>query len=202
MVNIITGKDAIWFTENYDAVLVGTSIYCMLTNGFQSKMAIKYPYIDNINNNTKYGDERKLGKRMTIQGKPVISLLYIAKFPHCKRVFLDYDALEHSLETANAEFRGKQLMTTMLGCTRFDGNGDSEKVMEIINKTMTDVDLDIYDYPQIDKYKEIDFNIDKIRKMRETDADKYNELWPARFQILNELYLMPPQTKQKKPIQY
>ena len=43
---IITNEDLIWKTDNYDVILVGTSIYCMLTNGFQSKMRMKYPYID------------------------------------------------------------------------------------------------------------------------------------------------------------
>ena len=108
MLNIIKDKEPIWETDKYDVILVGTSIYCMLTNGFQSKMRLKYPYIDAINDSTNYGDSRKLGKRMTIQGKPIISLMYIANYPHRKRVFVDYDALEHAMATANAEFKGKK----------------------------------------------------------------------------------------------
>ena len=101
MLNFIKNRDAIWETDKYDVVLLGTSIYCMLTNGFQSKMRLKYPYIETANDSTNYGDKRKLGKRLTIDGNPVISLLYIANHPHSKREFLDYDALEHALATAN-----------------------------------------------------------------------------------------------------
>ena len=53
--NIIQGKDAIWETDKYDVVLVGTSIYCMLTNGFQSKIRFKYPHVDAANDKTPFG---------------------------------------------------------------------------------------------------------------------------------------------------
>ena len=136
--NIIKDKDPIWETEKYDVILVGTSIYCMLTNGFQSKIRFKYPHVDDANNKTPFGDKRKLGKRLTVEpiedGQPIISLLYIANYPHSKRVFVDYEALENALATANAEFKGKKVMTTLLGESAFDGNGDREKLLKIIEK--------------------------------------------------------------------
>jgi hypothetical protein len=77
MIEVVKDKDLIWDTDKYDVILVGTSIYNMLTQGFQSKMSVKYPYIVDTNNTTNYADTRKYGKRLTIQGEPIISLMYI-----------------------------------------------------------------------------------------------------------------------------
>ena len=44
--NIIKDKDPISLTDDYDVILVGTSIYCMMPNGFQSKIRFKYPEIE------------------------------------------------------------------------------------------------------------------------------------------------------------
>ena len=189
MLNFIKNRDAIWETDKYDVVLLGTSIYCMLTNGFQSKMRLKYPYIEAANDSTNYGDKRKLGKRLTIDGNPVISLLYIANHPHSKREFLDYDALEHALATANAEFRGKKVLTTVLGCSRFDGNGNRDKVIPMMEKLLYNVDVDVYDYLQIPKRDEIRLYFNKIKAFETTDVEKYNQLWPARKELIKDLYL-------------
>lgn len=198
--NIITGKDAIWETDKYDVVLVGTSIYCMLTNGFQSKIRFKYPYVDKENNKTPFGDKRKLGKRLTVdpieEGQPIISLLYICKYPHSKRVFVDYDALENALATTNAEFKGKKVMTTLLGESAFDGNGDREKLLKIIEENTKDLDLDVYDYKQLPRIREKGLIMSKLitRRRHERGENKltkkyYKPVWEGLDKILKELYL-------------
>ena len=77
MVTIEKDKDLIWEVDNYDVILVGTSVYNMLTNGFQSKIGLKYPILNEVNDKTNYGDMRKLGLRKTIDtNKPILSLMY------------------------------------------------------------------------------------------------------------------------------
>ncbi len=171
MITIIKDRDPIWEVKDYDVVLVGTSIYSMLTNGFQSKIASMFPDLDKENMNTRYGDRNKLGRRLTANNiTPIVSLMYICGYPHSKRVFIDYDALENCLATADAEFKGKKVMTTMLGTTRFDGNGDREKVLDIIEKNTKNINLFVYDYEQLDKRIERDT---VINKLREEDYEKY-----------------------------
>lgn len=154
-VKVIKNEDAIWHTDEYDVILVGTSIYNMLTNGFQNKLKLKYNEIEKANNTTNYGDKRKLGKRLTIDGKPTISLMYICKYPGLRHgPPINYEALENCLMTANAEFKGKKVMTTMIGCSDFDGNGDKEKVLEMLEKYCKDIDLTVYDYHQLRKEDE------------------------------------------------
>lgn len=186
---IIKDKDAIWETDKYDVVLLGTSIYNMLTNGLQSKMRIKYPELETANQSTAYGDLKKLGKRVTVEGTPIISLLYICKYPNSKRVFLDYDALESCLETANSEFKGKKVMTTVLGCSRFDGNGDREKVLEIIEKATPDLYIDVYDYEQMAKRDEFMVHVRKMYKYIKSDYGRFRQLYDNRDEILKKIYL-------------
>ena len=193
MINIIKDIDPINLTQDYDVVLVGTSIYSMLTNGFQSKIRYKYPKVDEMNCKTPYADTKKLGKRLTWEsgerGVPIVSLLYICKYPNRKRVSIDYEALRNTLMTANAEFKGKKVMTTMLGSSQFDGNGDKDKVLEIISECLTDVDVDVYDYTQIEKDIEALDLVNSIKSLRKTDNDKFELLWAMRFDLLKNNYL-------------
>ena len=188
--NIIKDRDAIAYTDNYDVVLVGTSPYCLLNTGFQSKIRFKYPFVDEANMSTSYGDRRKLGKRLTIDGEPVISLMYIFTYGKGWYTILDYDALERCLRTAAAEFKGKRVMTTLVGGTKFDGNGDRDKVLSLIKECTMGLDLDVYDYKQMQRHDEINAWKRKIFLIKNTDRKRYAELTKGRNEILKRLYLL------------
>lgn len=188
--NIVKDKDLIWDTDNYDVILVGTSIYNLLTQGFQSKLTMKYPYIVDVNNSTPYADKRKYGKRLTIQGTPIISLMYICGYPHSKRDYLNYEALEHCLATANAEFKGKNVATTILGTSLFDGNGDRERCMKIIEENTDKLNLTVYDFPQYNRRKEIAMVCSKWNEYAERgEWRKWKELKNHKDEIIAKLYL-------------
>lgn len=188
--NVVKDKDLIWDTDKYDVILVGTSIYNLLTQGFQSKMRLKYPEILDANNSTPYADKRKYGKRVTVDGNPIISLMYICGYPHSKRDYLNYEALEHCLSTANAEFKGKNVATTLLGTSLFDGNGDREKCMEIIESTTKDLNLTVYDFPQYNRRKEIAMVCSKWNEYAQRgEWRKWKELKKNKDKIIAKLYL-------------
>lgn len=189
-VEVIKDKDLIFETDNYDVILVGTSIYNMLTQGFQSKMAQKYPDIVTMNNSTPYADRRKYGKRATLPGEPIISLMYICGYPHSKRDFLNYEALETCLQTANQEFKGKNVATTLLGTSLFDGNGDKDRCMKIIEDNTPDLNLSVYDYLQLNRRVEIAQQLSKFNVYaKNKEWDKYHELVDHKDEILKSLYL-------------
>lgn len=190
MIKIIKDQDLIWNTDKYDVILVGTSIYNLLTQGFQSKLRLKYPYIVEANNSTPYADKRKYGKRLTIQGTPIISLMYICGYPHSKRDFLNYDALAHCLATANGEFKGMKVATTMLGTSLFDGNGDKEKCIQIIEENTKDLDLTVYDFPQFNRRQEIAMVCSKWNEYaKRGEWKKWKELKEHKDEIIAKLYL-------------
>ena len=166
MVTIIKDKEAIYDTEQYDVVLMGLSTHNIFMGNFQGKMAVKYPIVEKVNDSTPYGDIRKLGKCITIHDNtPIISLMYICTYPSRKDNFIDYEGLRKCLETANNDFKGKKVMTTLLGSTKFDGKGDREKCLKIIEETTKDYTQYYYpeDYSKCLIYGEplsIDFTID------------------------------------------
>lgn len=192
MIKIIKDKDLIWDAENFDVVLVGTSIYCTLGNGFQSKLRLKYPIIEKENDKTPYGDYRKLGKRLTISNKnmPTISLMYICDRGKYNRTVIDYEALENCLRTANVEFENKSVVTTVLGASSFDGNGDKEKCLEIIEKCTPNLDLTIYDYEQLSTNEEKKIYIKYLRELEHINKEEYKKLKKdfKNYLIKNYLY--------------
>lgn len=187
--NIIKDKDPISLTDDYDVILVGTSIYCMMPNGFQSKIRFKYPEIEAANDSSPYGDQRKLGKRLTLDGTPTISLLYITRYPNHNKDYLEYDALRNCLLTATAEFKGKRVMTTVLGASKFDGNGDKERILQIMEECTKGLDLDVYDYEQLSRQEEMRLWRRKIYRVKLTDKEKYYTLRSQREEIYKKLYL-------------
>jgi hypothetical protein len=187
MTQILKDRDLILDVDNYDVILVGTTIYSMLTNGFQSKIASKFPIVDEINAKTPYGNTNKYGKRITVDTiTPIISLMYIAGYPHSKRAFLNEEALINCLSTANAEFKGEKVATTLVGTTRFDGNGDRDRILEIIEENTKDLDLYVYDYEQLDKRVEREI----IRKkLREEDYELYQKYKKDMTEYYKKFYL-------------
>ncbi|MDE5889303.1 MAG: hypothetical protein K2H20_04715, partial [Bacilli bacterium] len=153
MINVIKDKDLIWEVEKYDVILIGTSIYCALGNGFQFKIKNKYPILQVENDKTPYGDNRKLGKRLTIKNhKPILSLMYVCDRGLHNKSLINYDALENCLRTANAEFNGLKVASTIIGCSRFDGNGDKDKCFRLIEECTPNLNITLYDYEQLTNY--------------------------------------------------
>lgn len=191
---IIKNKEPIYETENYDVILIGVSTHNTLMGNFQGKMGIKYPIVEKVNNKTPFGDLRKLGKRITIDkiGKPIISLMYICTYPSIKAEFVDYKALENCLKTANAEFKGKKVMTTVLGTTRFDGRGNRRKCLKILKECTKDLDLYVYDYEQISLREEMVRQSKYFSKMKEQykdDKEMCKKIVELKKEMLKKTYL-------------
>ncbi len=183
---IIENQEPIFETDKYDVVLVGTSVYDLLVNGFQGKMANKYPYILEANHKQPYGDLRNLGTRLTLkrEGNPIISLLYICGYPKKKFKSLDYDALKQCLTTAAVEFKDKCILTTIMGSTSFDGEGSKKRIIKMMEKVFEGMDVDVYDYKQMNGVEERKLKKKQLTEIGVTDNKKRQE-------ILRQLYLIP-----------
>jgi hypothetical protein len=189
MIKFVKDKEPIWDTDNFDVLLIGTSIYNRLDGGFQSKIKFKYPIVDEENNKTKYADVSKLGSRLTVGTAPKISLMYICNYPTTKQETLDYDALDRCLKTANAEFKGKKVLMTIVGSSEFDGNGDRDKCLKLIEENTKDLDVTIYDYEQKKRSVEIALQKRYLKNLKSTDKEKYEQLLSVFDLYLKKLYL-------------
>lgn len=193
MIKFIKNRDLIWDVEKYDVILVGCSIYNLLTQGFQAKLCVKYPGLKSVDGKTPYADKRKYGTRVSydVNGQ-TISLMYICGYPYKNKEYINYDGFINCLATANQEYKGKGLKVacTIIGSAFCDGNGDREKCLQLIEEHCKDLDITIYDYEQLPKREEISrilhrFNFLKRRR-------KYDLYWKLRNNktaILEAIYL-------------
>ena len=138
MVNIVKDRDLILDLFNYDVILVGTSIINQLGNGFQRKVGINFPAVyEAVKTSGGYGDNRRLGKTLTIEGQPAFVLCYITKGrfrPDIRPDALEYEALDKCLEHVATQFPEKKIATTIIGASPFEGGGDRDKVLALIEK--------------------------------------------------------------------
>lgn len=189
MITIVKDKDPIWDTDNFDVILIGTSVYNWMNGGFQSKIRFKYPKVDEENKKTRFGDMSKLGSRITVYETPIISLMYMCGTYTTKKDTVNYDALIKCLQTANAEFKGKKCMCTIIGASKFDGRGDREKCLKILEENTKDLDLTVYDYDQKARQEEIKEQRRYLASLRLSNDEKYEQLRSVFDIYLKKLYL-------------
>lgn len=189
MIKIVKDKDPIWDVDDFEVILLGTSTYNLLSGGFQSKLKYKLPLIEEYNDRTKYADKSKLGTRITVPCEPIVSLMYICNYPHPNEERIDYEALKRCLLTANVEFKGKKALTTIVGSSIFDGCGDKDKCLSIIEECTKDLDLTVYDYEQKKRQEEIKEQKKYLRSLQYTDVKKYELLKGMFDSYLKKLYL-------------
>ena len=76
----------------------------------------------------------------------------------------------------------------MLGSSRFDGNGDKERIIKIFNDTIKDVDLTIYDYYQKSRDEEVIEFMTKEYEVKEKDRDAYYKMVAERKKKAEERF--------------
>lgn len=194
---IIEDRDLIYDVKKYDVVLVGLNIMNAMGNGFPHKVAVSFKNVAKSNKETAYGDPKKLGTVRVVRGTPegpYFALCYISRGryrPDKVPDTVDYEALESCLGLVNKTFNGLKVATTIIGHSEFEGGGDKEKIMELLEKKLSDVDLYVYDYEQIDyrlednlTYKTIrnDYLTKKITK-EEYYERKKKYVWERTFGI-------------------
>ena len=194
MINIIKDVDLFEHVDEYDAVLIGTNTYCTMSQGIQLKVMLNYHYVYEKNLETKYADPEKMGTILECKsdGEPTFCLCFITNSynfrPDIQKDYLSYESLEKCLGLVNLLYRGKKIATTLLGASRFDGNGDRDKIMEIFNNTIKDVDLTIYDYHQKSRAEEMKEVRDKELEVKKGDREKYYKMVAERKKKAEERF--------------
>lgn len=193
-IKILKDVDLYPHVGEYDCVLLGTNTYCTMSQGIQLQIILNYPYVQEENLKTKYADQEKLGTILECKkdGEPTFCLCFITESygfrPDLQKDFLSYESLEKCLQLVNVLYKGKKLACPLLGASRFDGNGDHDKIMEIFNKTINDVDLTIYDYCQKSRKEMLHETYAKEQEVKEKDRDAYYKMVIERKKEANERY--------------
>ena len=194
MINIIKDVDIYDHFSEYDAILIGTNLYCTMSQGVQLKVMLNYPYAYNKNLETKYGDKDKLGTVLECksEGEPTFCLCFITKGynfrPDLESDYLSYEALEKCLNLVNILYKGKNIACPLLGSSRFDGNGNKEKIYEIFNNTLKDVNVTIFDYFQKSRAEETKEVRERELAVKKVDRKAYYEMVAKRKKEADERY--------------
>ena len=193
MIDIIKDVDLFEHVDEYDAVLIGTNTYCTMSQGIQLKVMLDYPYVYNKNLETKYADPEKLGTIIECKSdnEPTFCLCFICGSyfrPDLQKDYLSYESLEKCLRLVNLLYRGKRIATTLLGASRFDGNGDRDKIMEIFNNTIKDVDLTIYDYRQKSRAEGMKEVREKELEVKKVNREEYYKMVAERKKKADERF--------------
>lgn len=195
MINIIKDEDISRHFNEYDAILIGTNVYCTMSQGVQLMVMLDYPYAFNKNLETKYGDVEKMGTILECesQGEPTFCLCFITKGynfrPDLEKDYLSYESLESTLKLVNIKYKGKKIACPLLGSSRFDGNGDKEKILQIFQNTLTDVDCTIYDYFQKSREEWKKEIRERELEVKKRDRKAYYEMVKERKQKEYERFL-------------
>lgn len=182
MIKVVKDVDLYEHLGEHDIILIGTNLYCTMSQGIQLKVMLNYPYVYNKNLETKYGDINKLGTILECseENEPTFCLCFITKGfnfrPDLEKDYLSYEALEKTLKLVNIKYKGKNVACPLLGVSKFEGNGDRDKIMEIFNRCMTDVNLTIYDYYQKSREEEIKEMWGREEAVKKVDRGAYYKL--------------------------
>ena len=194
MINVIKDEDIYWHFREYDIILIGTNIYCTMSQGIQLKVMLNYPYVYEKNLDTKYGDMDKMGTILECksENEPTFCLCFIAKGynfrPDLEKDYLSYDALENALKLVNIKYKGKKIACPLLGSSRFDGNGDKKKILHIFNKTLTDVECTVFDYFQKSRAEEMKEVRDRELAVKKENRKAYYEMVRKRKEEAEERF--------------
>ncbi len=193
MINIIKDVDLFEHVDEYEAVLIGTNTYCTMSQGIQLKVMLEYPYAYNKNLETKYGDPEKLGTILECEHEDeprfCLCFIYEGNFrPDIRKDYLSYESLEKCLSLVNIMYKEKNIATTLLGASRFDGNGDRDRIMEIFERTLTDVNVTVYDYFQKSRAEEMKEVRDNELAVKKVDREAYYQMVAERKRKADERF--------------
>lgn len=164
-INIIHNKHLIEDIFDYDVIVLGTGIHNALGNGFQYDVKINFPIVEETVKKTPYADPRKLGTVTVISGKPVFCVGFIHQGGYRKDLtpdYLNYDSLKEVLSLIDENFENKRIACPLIGCSKYDGNGDENTVLTLFKALSDRNEYFIYDYEQ--------------RDYREVNNEKWNEI--------------------------
>ena len=194
MINVIKDVDIYDHFNEYDVILIGTNVYCTMSQGIQLKVMLNYPYVYNKNLETKYGDVAKMGTILECvnDGEPTFCLCFITKGynfrPDLESDYLSYESLEKCLKLVNICYRGKKIATTLLGSSRFDGNGNRDRIYEIFGNCLTDVDCTIFDYFQKSRAEELKEVWSKELEVKKVDRKAFYKMVSERKKKAEERF--------------
>lgn len=197
-ITIIKDKLLIENLKKYSIILVPMTANNSMSCGFAYEVGLNFPSIREKVQMTPYGDRRKYGTVSVFKDE---NITFCICFMHTggqskEKEYVKYDSLADCLDLINIEFKGKTVASPILGSTRFDGNGDKEKIIGIFKEHCKDVDVILYDYKERNFRDEIYYRTttvtQKFRHKEITHEEMMKEIDKIMWEKFHGIFIPKP----------
>lgn len=187
LIKINSEKDLILDVYKYEVVLFPMGINNGMSNGITYQIALNFPEVKESENETGYGDRRKLG---TIHETEVSGIKFVACYIHeggYKKnndgSYLNYQALVDCLLTVKKEYCNKKIATILIGCNYSDGQYNKDIILETFKNILGNCNVTIYTKKEIDYRLEMFREIASVRKQLRDKEINRKEYFKIRSEI-------------------
>ena len=205
--------DLIYDILKYDVILFPMGINNGMSNGIAYQIALNFPEVKESENETGYGDRRKLG---TIHETNVNGFKFVACYIHeggykknSDGSYLNREAFESCLLKVKGTYPHDRIATVLMGSNESDGACDKDYVLATFTRILQGYDVTIYTKDETDYKLDIFKEIAAVRKQlkdKEITSKEYFKIrseieWRRKngiFSIMPENYIyMPKKAKSK-----
>ena len=213
LIKINDKVDLIYDILKYNVILFPMGINNGMSNGIAYQIALNFPTVKESENETGYGDGRKLG---TIHETDVNGVKFIACYIHkggykknSDGSYLNCQALEDCLEKVRESYPDKRIATVLMGSNESDGRYDKDYILATFIRILQGYDVTIYTKEETDYKLEIFKEIAAVRKRlkdKEITRKEYFKIrseieWRRKngiFSIMPENYIYIPKRAKSK----
>ena len=182
--------------DDHEVILVGTNQNCSMAQGFQRFVMLNYPHVQKVNEGTNYGDTRKFGLTMHVdpqEDSPEFCICYMYRHntrPDLTKDTVVYRALEECLEHVAAFYAGRNVGTTLMGASKYEGNGDRDKILEMFHKVFDNesINLTVYDYTQKSRSETMKEVRERELEVKEENIREYYRMVSRRKEMAEERF--------------
>lgn len=167
----------------YDATAYGMNIQNSFNLGLQYEIGLNFPKVKLEECKTRYGDKSKYGDiHVVTDNNNHFCACYMNNGGYQKDdngSYVNYDALRSCFAKLNTKFKGKRVSMPIIGASYYDGNGDKDLILSMMDEEFTDIRAYVYDYEQKDFKLEIFRKINEVRsqfKEKDITQDEYLDL--------------------------
>lgn len=165
LIKIIKKKELTPNIFKYNVILFPMGVNNSFGNNFSYEVALNFPDVKISENETGYGDLRKIG---TIHETETQGVTFVACYVYCgNNKKLNYDALTKCLTEVKEKYHDCNIGTVF-----FDEN-EKDDILSIFNNVFDKSNVTIYDYESIDYRLKIFREIAAVRKrLKDKEIDK------------------------------
>jgi O-acetyl-ADP-ribose deacetylase (regulator of RNase III) len=129
----------------FDVIAHGCNCFCTMGSGIAKSIRLHFPQAYKADMQTKKGDAEKLGTCSYAETEELVIINAYTQFNYGRgRVFVDYKAVRNCMKWIAKNYPKSKIGLPKIGAGL--AGGDWDKIQEIIEEEMGDLDVTIVEY--------------------------------------------------------